>query len=89
MPEPNRAPQLVEPALSSAPLARLIEQGAEIGLVCHACRHSAVWAPADLRRRFGAKPGLTFRDLAPRLRCGACKSEWIEAVRRAPRAAVR
>jgi hypothetical protein len=81
MPEPNRAPWLIAPDLSAAPIARLIEQGAEIGLLCHACRRRATWTAQDLRRRFAGRPGLTFRELAPRLRCGVCRSDWIEVGR--------
>lgn len=84
MPEPNRAPWLVEPELGAAPFARLIAQGARVGLICHACRHRAIWTADDLGRRFAGRPRLTFRELAPRLRCSVCRSEWVEAVRLGP-----
>jgi hypothetical protein len=81
MPEPNRQPWLIEPGLGRASMARLIDQRAEIGLVCHACRHRATWTADDLRRRFSGRPAITLRELAPRLRCGVCKSEWVEVRR--------
>lgn len=87
MPEPNRAPWLIEPELEAAPFSQLIGEGAEIGLVCHACRRRVVWTALDLSHRFPGRPKLTFKALAPRLRCGACKSEWVQVarLRRAPR----
>jgi AraC-like DNA-binding protein len=86
MPEPNRAPWLVEPELAAAPLARLIEQEAILALVCHACRHRATWTAGELQRRFGRSPTLTLRGLAPKLRCGVCRSQWVEILKhgRAP-----
>jgi hypothetical protein len=81
MPEPNRPPCLIEPAIADVAVVRLIEQQAAIGLACHACPHRALWSTAELRQRFSRRPTLTFRQLAPRLRCGRCKSEWIEVGR--------
>lgn len=78
MPEPNRPPWLIEPALAGVTVARLIKQDAAIGLACHACHHRTRWTAGELRRRFSPWPGVTVRDLAPRLRCSRCKSEWVE-----------
>jgi hypothetical protein len=85
VPEPSRPPWLIEPDLAAVPIARLIEEGAAIGLTCHACRRRATWFPGDLGRRFAGKPKLTFTQVAPRLRCRACRSEWVQVTReRAP-----
>lgn len=84
MPEPNRAPWLVEPELEALPFARLIGEGVRIGLLCHACRRRVVWTAEDLSRRFPGRPRLTFKALAPRLRCGVCKSEWVQVARLRP-----
>lgn len=81
MPEPSRPPWLIEPDLAAIPIERLIGESAAVGLICHACRHRAIWDPDDLRRRFGGRPKLTFREVAPRLRCRACRSEWVQVTR--------
>jgi hypothetical protein len=81
MPEPSRPPWLIESELAATPIARMIEERASVGLVCHACRHRAVWNAGDLRRRFADKPKLTFREVAPRLRCRSCRSEWVQVTR--------
>lgn len=81
MPEPNRPPWLVDATLAGVPIGRLIDRGTAVGLLCHACRRRATWTAEDLRRRFAGRSGLTLRELAPRIRCGACKSEWIEVGR--------
>jgi AraC-like DNA-binding protein len=83
MPEPNRAPWLIEPELEAVPLVRLIAQQAVLGLVCHACRHRATWTADELERRFGLSPALTLRGVAPRLRCSICRSQWVEVARQA------
>lgn len=84
MPEPNRAPWLIKPALADVTVARLIEGRTAINLACHACPHWARWPADELARRFGTRPGLTVRQLAPRIRCGRCRSEWIEIGRGPP-----
>ena len=85
MPEPSRPPWLIEPDLAALPIGRLIEESAIVGLACHACGHRTIWYPGDLRRRFAGHPKLTFRQVAPRLRCRACRSEWVQVTReRAP-----
>jgi hypothetical protein len=81
MPEPNRTPSVIEPAIAAMTVGQLVEQRAAIGLACHACRHEATWSPAELERRFTRARSATVRQLAPRLRCGRCKSEWIEVWR--------
>jgi hypothetical protein len=83
MPEPNRTPWLIDPDLAGTPMARLIDTGAVVRLVCHACRHPARWDAGELRRRFAGRATLTFRGLAPRLRCGRCRSEWVEVFKEA------
>jgi len=83
MPEPSRPPWLIEPDLAAIPVMRLVEEGAAVGLTCHACRHRATWSAAELARRFGERPKLTFCELAPRLRCRDCRSEWVQVARRA------
>jgi hypothetical protein len=93
MPEPNRTPWLVAPGLGDLRVVRLIEQEAVLCLVCHACRRRVSWGAGELRRRFCGQPTLSLRMLAPRLRCGSCRSEWIEVGRgdadAAPAAATR
>lgn len=86
MPEPSRPPWLIEPDLDAVPIDRLIAESAAVGLVCHACRHRVVWYSRDLRLRFGGRPTLTFRQIAPRLRCRTCRSEWVQVTRERSRA---
>jgi hypothetical protein len=81
MPEPSRPPWLIEAEFAAIPIARLIDDNAVVGLVCHACRHKARWPAGELRRRFAGKPKLTFGQVAPRLRCRACRSEWVQITR--------
>ncbi|MBV8685024.1 MAG: hypothetical protein JO111_19290 [Caulobacteraceae bacterium] len=85
MPEPSRTPWLIEAQFAATPIARLIEENAAVGLVCHACRHKARWPTAELRRRFAGKPKLTFAQVAPRLRCRDCRSEWVQITREVDR----
>jgi hypothetical protein len=78
MPEPNRAPWLIEPAIAGVTVGQLIERRVAINLACHACPHWARWTADELTRRFGNRTGLTLRQLAPRIRCSRCRSEWVE-----------
>jgi cytochrome c-type biogenesis protein CcmH/NrfF len=58
-------------------VGRLIEEGAVVTVVCHACRRRVRWRAEDLRERLLARRKLTFHEIAPRLRCTTCKSEWV------------
>jgi hypothetical protein len=86
MPEPNRTPWLIDADVAGLPIAQLIARDVVLRLVCHACRHPATWDARELSRRFSARPTLTFRTLGPRLRCGRCRSEWVQVFREAANA---
>jgi hypothetical protein len=78
VPEPNRLPALVDEGLRGAPFCRLIEQRAVVRLECDACRHVALWTPEWMFNKFFEHHrDLTVPDIAGRLRCCKCRSEWV------------
>jgi hypothetical protein len=81
MPEPNRSPALVDRGLHGIPFWMLIEQKAVLRLECEACRHAAVWTPEWMfARLFEHHRGKTVSDIAGRLRCAKCRSDWVWVV---------
>jgi hypothetical protein len=81
MPEPNRPAYLIEDMIAGLPFWLLVEQQTVVRFDCDACHHVGRWTPDDIERRFRSRQGLTLRQIAPRLRCSACKSEWVYVAR--------
>jgi transcriptional regulator GlxA family with amidase domain len=77
MPEPNRLPWRIDPEIAQVAFWRLIEQRITVVLECTACHHKAEWPPNELERLFRRQSGKTLAWYAHRLRCRACRSEWV------------
>ena len=81
MPEPNRPPWRIADALGGSPIGDLIDSKVTVILECESCRHRAAWSAGDLARRFGKVREATLNRIAPKLRCRACRSEWVRLFR--------
>lgn len=77
MPEPNRAPYRIEPQLVGWAFWQLVEMRATVIIECDACHHQGVWTPEVLGRRSRLMSGKSFGWIARRLRCSACRSNWL------------
>lgn len=77
MPEPNRVPWLIEEQLGGWAVWQLCEMNVVLTIKCDACQHSARWTPADTKRRLRRHTGRPLWMIARKLRCSACRSEWL------------
>jgi hypothetical protein len=77
MPEPNRPPWRIASDLDGKAIGWLVDQRMTVWLQCDACPHEVKWEPADLDRKFAKVRGSAMAHIAPRLRCGRCRSEWL------------
>jgi hypothetical protein len=81
VPEPNRPPYVIEAQIAGLPFSQLIEQQAVVRFDCDACSHVGRWTAAEIARRFKGRPSLTLLKVGPKLRCSACRSEWVHVAR--------
>ena len=78
MPEPNnRPPYRFENGLGALPLWRLIEGRATIVIECDNCHRKAEWSPDYMTRQLGKWRNRNIRQIAPLLRCFACRSNRL------------
>ena len=77
MPEPNRAPWLIDGRLGGWAVWKLVENRVTVAIKCDACGHVAEWRPVDLDRKFAGARGRNMTWIAPRLRCSRCRSNWV------------
>ena len=86
MPEPNhRPPYRFEDGLGSVMLWSLIEQRATIVIECDNCNRKAEWSADYMARQLGKWRNKNIRQIAPKLRCFACRSNWLRIWRSDPR----
>jgi hypothetical protein len=84
MPEPNRPPWQVGADLDGLPIWALVADAVTVRLECESCHHAAEWRPGDLDRLFRRVPTKTLSQIGPKLRCRACRSEWVRVSRAPP-----
>jgi len=77
MPEPNRLPWRIDPEIAQVAFWKLVEQRVTVVVECASCNHKAEWGPAQLDRMFRRQRGKNLAWIASRLRCRACRSEWV------------
>ena len=74
MPEPNRPPFRIEQRIEGWQLSQIADAKLSLVVLCDACPNFRGWKPMELRRDFVDAP---IEAIAPRLRCGRCRSAWI------------
>jgi hypothetical protein len=77
MPEySNRPTYKIADGLATMPVWLLLERRLHIEIECVSCQHKAEWSPLELERRTAVR-GKTFADIARRLKCVQCRSEYV------------
>jgi hypothetical protein len=78
MPEPNRPPWQVAPELNALYGWQLLESGMGLSIHCDACGRITEWHHAFLKRRFKNLQRVRMPEIASRLRCSKCRSNWVK-----------
>lgn len=78
MPEPNRTPWQVHKDIAGYYGWQLLESGLTLVIECDACGRTTEWPTRFLARYFAKLQRVRMPEIASRLRCGKCRSNWVK-----------
>jgi hypothetical protein len=78
MPEPNRPPWQVHKDIAPLYGWQMVESGLTLVVQCDACGRVAKWPPRLVARYLGKLKRVRMPEIASRLRCGKCRSNWVK-----------
>lgn len=78
MPEPNRPPWQVHKDIAPLYGWQLLESGLTLVIECDACGRTTEWPTRFLARYFAKLQRVRMPEIASRLRCGKCRSNWVK-----------
>ena len=56
---------------------QIMESPRDIVVMCDACPHVNVWKPLDLQRTFARMRNQRIDEVAAKMRCRKCRSNWL------------
>lgn len=78
MPEPNRPPWQVHKDIAPLYGWQFIESGLTLVVECDGCGRLTEWPHRLVKRNFARLRRLRMPDIASRLRCAKCRSNWVK-----------
>ncbi|MDZ4868479.1 MAG: hypothetical protein SGI91_14260 [Alphaproteobacteria bacterium] len=78
MPEPNRSPWQVHQDIAQLYGWQILESGLTLVVECDACARVVEWPPRFVARYFANLKRVRMPEIASRLRCGKCRSNWVK-----------
>mgnify|MGYP001219765329 CR=1 FL=1 len=78
MPEPNRAPWRLHKDLAALYGWQVVESGLTLVIECDGCARASEWPPRLAKRNFAKRLRLRVPEIASRLRCAKCRSNWVK-----------
>jgi hypothetical protein len=78
MPEPNRAPWQVHKDIAPLYGWQMVESGLTLVIECDGCARVSEWPPRLVKRNLAKLHRVRMPEIASRLRCAKCRSNWVK-----------
>ncbi|MFM9863970.1 MAG: hypothetical protein ACKVRO_10215 [Micropepsaceae bacterium] len=78
MPEPNRMPWQVHKDIAPLYGWQFVESGLTLVVECDGCGRVSEWPHRLVKRNFAKLGRKRMPDIASRMRCAKCRSNWVK-----------